>query len=46
VYDLIALAVGQKGDWRTLLSLYAVGTAGIVTAKNIAMIFKSVLKFS
>ena len=36
VYDLIALAVGQKGDWRTLLGLYAVGSAGIVTAKNLA----------
>jgi hypothetical protein len=36
VYDLVALAVGQKGDWRTLLSLYAVGAAGIVTTKNIA----------
>lgn len=36
VYDLVALAVGQKGDWRTLLSVYAVGCAGIVTARNIA----------
>jgi hypothetical protein len=36
VYDLVALAVGQSGDWRTLLSLYAVGAAGIVTAKNLA----------
>lgn len=36
VYDLVALAVGQQGDWRTLLSVYAVGTAGIVTAKNLA----------
>jgi len=36
VYDLVALAVGQQGDWRTLLSLYAVGAAGIVTAKNLA----------
>ena len=36
VYDLVALAVGQHGDWRTLLSLYALGSAGIVTAKNIA----------
>ena len=35
VYDLVALAVGQKGDWRTFLSLYAVGAAGIVAAKNI-----------
>ena len=36
VYDLVALAVGQKDDWRTLLSVYAVGAAGIVAAKNIA----------
>ena len=36
VYDLVALAVGQNGDWRTLLSVYAVGAAGIVAAKNIA----------
>ncbi|KAK5265902.1 hypothetical protein LTR99_004914 [Exophiala xenobiotica] len=36
VYDLVALAVGQKGDWRTLLSVYAVGCAGLVTARNIA----------
>lgn len=38
VYDLIALAVGQSqvGDkeWGRLLSLYALGTAGIVAAKN------------
>jgi hypothetical protein len=37
VYGLVALAVGQKGGWRTLLSLYAVGAAGIVTAKNIGL---------
>lgn len=36
VYDLVALAVGQKGDWRTLLGAYAVGSAGIVAAKNLA----------
>jgi hypothetical protein len=36
VYDLVALAVGQSGEWRTLLSLYAVGAVGIVTAKNLA----------
>jgi len=36
VCDLVAPAVGQKGDWRTLLSFYAVGAAGIVTVKNIA----------
>ena len=36
VYDLVALAVGQSGSWRTLLGAYAVGSAAIVTAKNIA----------
>lgn len=36
VYDPVALAVGQRGDWRTLLNLYAVGAASIVTAKNLA----------
>lgn len=36
VYDLVALAVGQQGDWRTWLSMYAVGAAGIVAAKNLA----------
>jgi hypothetical protein len=36
VCDLVDPAVGQKGDWRTLLSFYAVGAAGIVTVKNIA----------
>ncbi|MCJ1257884.1 hypothetical protein MMC24_005712 [Lignoscripta atroalba] len=36
VYDLVALAAGQSGSWRTLLSAYAVASAGIVTAKNIA----------
>lgn len=36
VYDLVALAVGQSGDWRTLLGAYAVGSAGIVAAKNLA----------
>lgn len=36
VYDLIALAVGQSGSWRTLLGAYAVGSAGIIVAKNIA----------
>lgn len=35
VYDLVALAVGQSGDWRTLLSVYAVGSAGIVAARNL-----------
>lgn len=36
VYDLVALAIGQQGDWRNWLSVYAVGTAGIVTARNLA----------
>ena len=40
VYDLIALAVGQRqmGDtsWSNLLGIYAVGAAGIVTARNLA----------
>ena len=36
VYDLVALAVGQKGEWRTLLSGYAVGSAAIVAARNLA----------
>ena len=34
-YDLVALAVGQSGDWRTLLGAYAAGSAAIVAAKNI-----------
>ena len=38
VYDLVALAVGQRGigetGWSNLLGIFAVGTAGIVTAKN------------
>ena len=36
VYDLIALAVGQTGEWRSWLSIFAVGSAGIVAAKNLA----------
>ncbi len=36
VYDLVALAVGQSGDWRNWLSVYAVGCAGLVIARNIA----------
>ena len=40
VYDLIALAVGQRGigeaSWSNLLGAYAVGAAGIVAAKNLA----------
>jgi hypothetical protein len=37
VYDLVALAVGQKSDqsWSRLLGVYALGAAGIVTARNI-----------
>lgn len=36
VYDLVALAAGQSGAWRNLLGVYALGAAGIVTAKNLA----------
>jgi hypothetical protein len=36
VYDLVALAVGQSGSWRNWLSVYAVGSAGIVAARNLA----------
>ncbi|KAI9721135.1 MAG: hypothetical protein M1828_005241 [Chrysothrix sp. TS-e1954] len=35
VYDLVAMAVGQSGNWRNLLGAYAVGSAGIVAARNI-----------
>lgn len=39
VYDLVALAVGQRAygneGWSNLLGWYAVGTAGIVAARNI-----------
>ena len=34
VYDLVALAVGQGGEWGTLLGGYAVGTAAIVGMRN------------
>ncbi|RDW71493.1 hypothetical protein BP6252_08056 [Coleophoma cylindrospora] len=38
VYDLIALAVGQRGigetDWSNLLGAYAVGAGAIVAARN------------
>jgi len=38
VYDLIALTVGQRQigqtGWSNMLGAFAVGTAGIVTAKN------------
>ncbi|TVY15158.1 hypothetical protein LARI1_G007545 [Lachnellula arida] len=38
VYDLVALAVGQRGigetSWSNLLGVYAVGAAAIVAAKN------------
>jgi len=36
VYDLVALAAGQSGSWRTLLGAYAAGSAAIVAAKNLA----------
>lgn len=35
VYDLVALAVGQQGEWRKLLSMYALGSAGIVASRNL-----------
>lgn len=35
VYDLVALSFGQKGDWGNLLGLYALGSAGIVAARNL-----------
>lgn len=34
VYDLVALAVGQGGQWGNILGGYAAMTAGIVGAKN------------
>jgi hypothetical protein len=41
VYDLIALSVGQRGigetGWSNLLGVYALGAAGIITAKNLAL---------
>lgn len=39
VYDLVALAVGQSsldGGWSKILGAYAVGSAAIVGAKNLA----------
>lgn len=36
VYDLVALTVGQTGQWSNLLGAYAVGSAAIVGAKNLA----------
>lgn len=33
-YNLVGLAAGQRGSWRNLLGAYAVGTAGIVAARN------------
>ena len=36
VYDLVALAVGRGGSWGQLLGAYAVGSAAIVGAKNLA----------
>jgi hypothetical protein len=39
VYDLVALAIGQRGigetSWSNLLGVYAIGAAGIVAAKNL-----------
>lgn len=35
VYDLVALAAGQTGQWRVLLGAYAVGSAAIVAGKNL-----------
>jgi hypothetical protein len=37
VYDLVGLAVGQGGQWGSLLGGYAAMTAGIVAAKNYIM---------
>ncbi|KAF2102799.1 hypothetical protein NA57DRAFT_71785 [Rhizodiscina lignyota] len=34
VYDLVALSVGQPGNWGKLLGAYAVGTAAIVGLRN------------
>lgn len=34
VYDLVALAVGQEGNWSRLLGGYAAMTAGIVGFRN------------
>lgn len=40
VYDLIALAVGQRAygneSWSNMLGLYAIGTAGIVAVRNLS----------
>ncbi len=35
-YDLVARAVGQKGDWGKLLGVHTLGAAGTVPARNIA----------
>ncbi len=34
VYDLVAMAVGQSGSWRTLMGAYAVGETAIVGLRN------------
>ena len=34
VYDLVALSIGQGGDWGRLLGFYAAGSAAIVGLKN------------
>src|SRR4051812_27639734 len=40
VYDLVAIAVGQRGigemGWSNLLGLYALGAVGIVVLRNVA----------
>ncbi len=39
MYDLVALSVGQRqytgANWSKVLGAYALGTAGIVTARNL-----------
>jgi hypothetical protein len=42
-YDLVALAVGQSGNWRTMLGAYAVGSAVIVAGKNLARSVQSIV---
>lgn len=35
VYDLVAMSVGQGGDWGALLGWFAAGSGAIVAAKNL-----------
>lgn len=35
VYDLVALSLGQTGQWSRQLGLYAAGSASIVAARNL-----------